>query len=210
MLSPLQFRIARLFLSLPEACHFALAGGAALVFKNEVPRSTQDLDFFGPLQEEVRSAFESLKKRLLEEGLQFQIVSSSPSFVRMIVEDPECGEEVLVDIGQDYRLREPEYTEIGPVLSTEELAADKLLALFGRAEARDFVDVFYLARKLGVAAIMQLAKEKDPGFDPYILAVEIGKLDRLPRGEFPVDDATYQELRVFFRQLRAELMDEVL
>ena len=197
-------------MSLPEACHFALAGGAALVFKNEVPRDTQDLDFFGPLQEEVRSASEGLKRRLQEEGLKFQIVSSSPSFVRAVVKDPECGEEVLVDIGQDYRLREPEYTEIGPVLCTEELAADKLLALFGRAEARDFVDVFYLARKFGITEIIQLAREKDPGFDPYILAVEIGRFSRLPRREFPVDDTTYQELQVFFCKLRAELMDEVL
>lgn len=208
MLSSLQIRIAKLFLSLPEALNFALAGGAALVFKKEVSRHTQDLDFFSPFQEEVRSASESLKRNLINAGLLFEIIRSSPSFVRMIVKDPESNEEIVVDIGNDFRLQKPDDTEIGPVLSTEELAADKLLALFGRAEARDFVDVFYLARKFSVTTILRLAKEKDIGFDPYILAIEIGKLTRLSRNEFEVDDHTFQELLVFFRNLRAELIEK--
>lgn len=35
-------------------------------------------------------------------------------------------------------------TEVGPALALDELAADNMLALFGRAEARDFVDVYRL------------------------------------------------------------------
>ncbi len=209
MLSPFQEHVARLFLGLPEAASFALAGGAALVFRSVVPRTTQDLDFFGPLRGEVTPVAERFKKRLQDDGLEFRVISASPSFVRLTVRNAS-GEEILVDIGQDYRLRAPERMEIGLVLSSEELAADKLLALFGRAEARDFVDVFYLARTFDIESITRWAREKDPGFDPYVLAVAIGRLERLPPREFDVDAATYEELVAFFRRLRGSLLGEVI
>lgn len=209
MLSAFQERIARIFLSAPEARHFALAGGGALVFKGEVQRRTHDLDFFVPLAEEVRAVAERFKALLAQEGLAFEVMRSSPAFVRMVVRAPD-GEEVLVDIGYDFRLREPDLSPIGPVLSSEELAADKLLALFGRAEARDFVDVFTLAQKFGIEAMLGWAKEKDPGFDPYVLAVMIGGMDRHPRAEFDIDDPSFEAMRDFFAALRASLIRQSL
>ena len=45
-----------------------------------------------------------------------------------------------VDLCVDHRLLPAEPSALGPVLALEELAANKLLALFDRVEARDFVD----------------------------------------------------------------------
>ncbi len=50
------------------------------------------------------------------------------------------------------------------MLSLDELAADKVLALFGRAEARDFVDVAALLPRYGWVRLCDLAAEKDTGF----------------------------------------------
>ncbi|MGQ9779062.1 MAG: nucleotidyl transferase AbiEii/AbiGii toxin family protein [Bacillota bacterium] len=205
MLSPFQKHLARLFLGLPEAANFALAGGGALVFRGETPRTTRDLDFFGPFKEEIRPVVQSFLARLRAEGIAVEVVNSSPTFARLLVRSRE-GEEVVVDIGHDYRWRKAEESEIGRVLSLEELAADKLLALFGRAEARDFVDVFFLARRFGFPIMLNWAKEKDPGFDPYRLALGIARLEELPRAEFAIDEPTYKEMRAFFRQARAELI----
>lgn len=209
MLSKLQKGLAQLFLALPEAGHFALAGGAALVFKREVPRSTRDLDFFSPVPEEVTAAAERFKLELQNRGYAFTIVSSSPAFVRLLVRDRDEQEnEVLVDIGHDFRLKEPDQTPLGAVLTTDELAADKMLALFGSAEARDFVDVFFLSRRLGVANVLAWARQKGPGFDPHVLAIMLGSFDRLPRREFEVGDAAFADMKIFFQNLRAELIDE--
>ncbi|BAS26717.1 nucleotidyl transferase AbiEii/AbiGii toxin family protein [Limnochorda pilosa] len=209
MLSPFQERLARLFLSMPEAQDFALAGGAALVFRNDVSRQTQDLDFFTPVVEEVPAVFHRFAELLAEVGLDFQVIHASPSFARLRVREP-AGEEALVDIGYDYRLMEPGETPIGRVLQVEELAADKLLALFGRAEARDFVDVYVLAARFGIDAMMSWARQKDPGFDPHVLAVMIGHLDRLRREEFDVDEQDFGALRAFFAELRASLIHQSL
>lgn len=50
----------------------------------------------------------------------------------------------LVDLAWDARLRPAQLSPYGPVLDRDELAADKVLALFGRAAPRDFVDVYRL------------------------------------------------------------------
>ena len=50
----------------------------------------------------------------------------------------------LVDLAWDARLRPAQLSPYGPVLDRDELAADKVLALFGRAAPRDFVDLYRL------------------------------------------------------------------
>lgn len=92
----------------------------------------------------------------------------------------------------------------------EELGADKLLALFGRAEARDFVDVHALARRFGVERLLALAKEKDAGFDEYVLASMLDRMVRLPRAEFDVDDRAHADLEAFVRGLRTLLIQRTL
>lgn len=201
--------MARLFLSLPEAERFALAGGAALVLRGEVDRHTEDLDFFAPGAEDVRLATSAFQQALRKAGFHFELVRSGPAFARLVVTD-EAGAQVLVDLGYDYRMRPAEPTPIGPALSVEELGADKLLALFGRAEARDFVDVHALAQRLGTDRLLALAAEKDPGFDQYVLATMLDGMSRLARSEFEVDDETFAQMQGFFREFRARLIQQTL
>jgi hypothetical protein len=97
-------------------------------------------------------------------------------------------------------------TPVGPARSPEELAVDRLLALFGRALPRDFVDVFQLQERFGIEAVLRWAPEKDAGFSAYHLAEALGRLGRLPRTEFALTDDTYDDLLCFFADLRAELI----
>ncbi len=66
----------------------------------------------------------------------------------------------------------------GPTLDPRELAGRKLIALFDRAAARDFVDVFMISRSFGKDELVSLAAEIDAGFDPQILADMIDMLRR--------------------------------
>lgn len=207
MLSRFQRRIATLFLGMPEASGFALAGGAALIFWRVVDRETIDLDFFTPVGEEITLVAERFKHVLHDEGLVFEMIRSSPAFVRMAVNDLTSNECVLVDVGHDFRLKAAVDTAIGRVVDVEELAADKLLALFGRAEARDFVDLFHLHKQLGIDRILRVAKQKDPGLDRHVLATMIARIGQLPRDEFQVDDDVFAEMKLFFERMQAQLID---
>jgi hypothetical protein len=118
-------------------------------------------------------------------------VIDSPGFTRFFVTDQL--ERTEVDLASDARLFE---TEAGPgfeLLSSEELAADKVLAVFGRAEARDYVDLMSIEPRFGLARLFELAHEKDSGFSAIVFAEMLDRFPRLRRDEFPIDDYQFEE-----------------
>ncbi len=168
-----------------------------------VNRTTRDLDFFCTDAGDLEPLRERLRTALTEVGLSTTVQESSETFVRLMVTDGD--DETFVDLASDFRLRPPVETPYGTALSLEELAADKLLALFSRAEARDFVDAYRVSNVVGFERMEELAQAKDSGFSRRYLAEMLGWFDRHDRAEFEVDEATYQKLGVWVRGLRLEL-----
>jgi hypothetical protein len=72
------------------------------------------------------------------------------------------------------------------VLHPADAVANKLCALFGRAEVRDYIDVY------GVVAdgrftgdeLLRMAAEHDPGFDPGMFAEALRAVRRVPASAF--------------------------
>jgi hypothetical protein len=96
-------------------------------------------------------------------------------------------------------------TLLGPTLAPLELAGRKLLALFGRAEARDFADVHVLAERFGEDALLIEARAADPGFDEQVLAQMMTTLDRFTDDEIPASAEVVPEIRLFFARWAEEL-----
>jgi hypothetical protein len=209
MLSPLQERLWKLMAQIPEAETVALAGGAALIVRGVVDRPTHDLDFFATSAEEVNRVLPSLEASLRNAGLEVRRIQVTDGFVRLLVASDV--ETTTVDLSWDARRFPLEQTTHGAILAEDELAGDKLLALFGRAAARDFVDVAALASRYGLERLCSLAAEKDPGFDRSILAHMLRSFDRLPRADFDVDDSEFARLRdevdTWRQQLEIEIRD---
>lgn len=192
MLSRLQEQVAGIIAGLNEAEGFALAGGAALILRGVVRRSTRDLDFFGLTTTAVDMLVPAVEDALRAAGLTVEHVQRSPGFARLLVE--RDGEVTEVDIAADARLFPAQPGRLAPTLSGEELAVDKVLAIFGRAEARDFEDLMALEPRYGFDRLCELAADKDRGFLPEVLAEMLGHFGRLRRDEFELDDARYQQL----------------
>ena len=193
MLSDLQLRVARIIAGLIEAEDFALAGGAALIVRGDVERATRDLDFFGTSPDAVDRLVPAAESALQQAGFRVDRLIDSPGFTRLVVADQL--ERTEVDLASDARLFP---TEAGPgfdLLSSEELAADKVLAVFGRAEARDYVDLMSIEPRYGLARLFELAREKDSGFSPVVFSEMLDRFARLRRDEFPIDDDRFEELR---------------
>lgn len=91
------------------------------------------------------------------------------------------------------------------MLAADELAADKMLALFGRARGRDFADVYAPLNRYSTDELLELAARKDRGFNKARFVEALSSLDRLPREDFPVDDATLARLRSRMNSWRLEL-----
>jgi Nucleotidyl transferase AbiEii toxin, Type IV TA system len=192
VLTQLQLQIASIVGNLPEADQFALAGGAALIARGDIDRLTRDLDFFGPSAADVNRVVPVVERALGDAGLSVRRVRESPGFYRLEV--MQADEVTEVDFGSDFRLLPIEQGPIGPTLAGEELAINKVLAVFGRAEARDFADLSVLTKRYGLEHLLQRAADKDPGFDRQVFTQMLERFNRLPRDEFEISDEEFQVL----------------
>ncbi|MDE0135960.1 MAG: nucleotidyl transferase AbiEii/AbiGii toxin family protein [Acidimicrobiaceae bacterium] len=202
MLTPLQQRVRSIIAGLPEADAVALGGGGALIVHGIVDRATTDLDFFSPIDVDVRIFAEATCAALEQEGLGVATERSSPEFVRLLVND---GDELSIDIGISGRAFPPVPTPQGRVLAAEDLAGDKLLALFGRAEPRDFIDVYALMGRFDVTDLYRFASDKDQGFSLEHLRDALSVFDHHPRQAFPITDPEFETLRDWVHSWRNEL-----
>ncbi len=113
---------------------------------------------------------------------------------------------MLVDLAVDSQPTRPStITVAGPAIAAEELAARKLLALFDRAEARDFVDVYALVSRYDKAALMAEARDLDAGMEDAYLAQSLRAIRRLRDDEFPPGHAPVAEIRAFVQDWANEL-----
>jgi hypothetical protein len=206
-LTEFQLGVARLFFALPESKGFLLAGGAALLAQHLSTRPTDDLDFFTtPEYGHVRAARDALEVAAQDQGWTTERIHDTDTFCRIVIRSDIA--QVLVDLAVDAPPDDPaSQTGAGPTLAPEELAGHKLLALFDRAAARDFVDVRVLAEHFGKQTLLARAAQIDAGLDTRVLADMIATLDRFADGELPVPaGSSVAELRAFYAAWRAELI----
>jgi len=130
-------------------------------------RPTHDLDFFtSPGRGEVPAARDEFIAAARALGWDLQIARDQPTFSRIQITG---ADELLVDIALDATPgHSPVASIAGPTLDPSELAGRKVIALFDRAAARDFVDVFMLSSSFGRDELLSLAAEVNASFDPQV------------------------------------------
>ncbi len=190
-LTPFQQAIARLLASHRTVDSY-LAGGAALHIEPQSKRYSNDLDYFHDSEERVASAFEADRTLLTSEGYDVDVRMHQPGYVRAII--AKGTERTKIEWAHDsaWRFMPPVKDErAGYILHPVDLAVNKVLALAGRDEARDFLDIMDLHDKtLSLGALCWAAAGKDPGFTPHAL------LDLLKRrGRYRPEDFARLRLR---------------
>jgi hypothetical protein len=148
-----------------------LAGGAAIYIEPNTTRYSNDLDYFQDSAERVAKAHEQDKRLLLDGGYQITVDLQQPGFVRARVR--KDGEATKIEWSHDSAWRflpTLRHQEYGYQLHPIDLAINKVLALVGRNEARDFIDTLHVCEKvLSLGALGWAAAGKDPGFTPLSL-----------------------------------------
>ncbi|MBI3207005.1 MAG: hypothetical protein HYZ29_36040 [Myxococcales bacterium] len=169
-LTAFQAGVARL-LSRNRTPDSYLAGGAALHIEPTSKRYSNDLDYFHDSEERVASAFAEDRALLGSEGYAVEVLLNQPGFIRAIVK--KAAGETKVEWAHDssWRFLPTVESELaGFQLHPIDLAINKLLALAGRNEPRDFIDVMEVHRSvLPLGALCWAAAGKDPGFTPPLL-----------------------------------------
>lgn len=208
-LTPEQRVVARLLFGLPEAAGYALAGGSAIVALGFVERLTRDLDAFVPASPgasvgNVANLAAALEVRLRADGWEVTEVRRHPTFCRLLV----VGDTGSLEV--DLAVDSPPMFDLVlvdgiPVLSPEDLAARKVLAVIDRAEGRDFTDLWALAHALGRETCVSLAMSLDSGIDRLAVAESFRLIERLADDELPCEPSARSLVRRDFEAWRAAL-----
>ena len=138
---------------------------------DDSPRFSQDFDFFHDIEESVVVNAQADFAALTKAGYTCKWLLQTPTFQRAIV--VADGKQLKMEWAQDSAFRffpVVEDERCGYRLHDADAAVNKLLALAGRQEVRDYVDVLYLDKNyLSLGAMAWAACGKDPGFTPDFL-----------------------------------------
>ena len=202
-----------------DSKEFYLTGGTALSLFYLKHRRSNDLDFFTNNPELILPFSYNLEEDLKKSGCQTQRQRGLHSFVEIIVK--KDGESTIIHLAQDtpFRLEAvkqfPEYPKLN-VDSLVDVATNKLLALFGRATLRDFIDIYFLINRkhFSVEELVLNSKKKDPGFDLYWLGVALERINTFNDGSAEMllllEKVDYSQMLSFFNQWREKITKELM
>ena len=206
ILTPLQNKVLEVFFNVPDLKrHFYLTGGTALAAFYLQHRLSIDLDFFTH-SAQIHDVERVVEDTFQSAGLRFQKERSSPTFRRYLIQD-ELQVDIVRDI--DCRIGVPQWTNGVMVDTPKNIAVNKVTAIYGRLEPKDYVDLYFLkpTLDLDIMELLKLAKMKDGGMDPFQWAKIISDVDTFTVLPQMVKPLTLKELQKFFHTLRNEILD---
>ena len=159
-MDPFHERLARVGLDAAASYGFALAGGYAVQAHGFLDRPSADVDLFteAGTQSAFAQAVDAVIAAYRRDGLQADAEVRTSTFARLSVSSSADG--AIVELGVDWRKNKPIHLAVGPVLHADDAVGNKVCALFGRAEVRDYIDVAAIPdARLGGEDQLPLASE---------------------------------------------------
>lgn len=161
-----------------------VAGGIALNQALRAPRRSHDIDLFHDTDQALLESWHADRRALEEAGYAIEILHDTPSFIEAGVAGTDGA--VLIQWARDSAFRFFPLIEddlLGLVLHPFDLATNKVLALVGRMEPRDWVDMVGCHDAIQpLGYLVWAACGKDPGFTPEFM-VEAAARQHYPQTE---------------------------
>lgn len=204
-----RIEIADAFFSLPESAGYAVGGGMAAVAHRVVDRWTEDIDLFCDARRVLARPLEAARALATsadERGWTIGWVRRFPDYARLSISTPRVS--LLVDIALEPADLPPVMTLLGPTLAEQDAAVGKLVALFDRAEARDFVDFFGFSQRLDPNGLLEIALIRDRGLQRDQFAERLRRVTEvLTPAQFPAEYRhRFEEIRDFYAEWRKLLI----
>lgn len=185
-LTKLQEEVLKNFFAEPIGASYFLTGGTALSGFYFYHRESIDLDLFTFENieiEPVRQIFAAIatKARL---SLDHRVATIGYHKFFLIGKK----EELKIDLVKDQKVHFGDIKSFGKIKvdSIENIGSNKITAIFGRTEAKDFIDLYLILQKklFTFQKLLQDAKKKDLGLSEFYLAhmlMEVKNLKNFPK-----------------------------
>ena len=162
-----------------------IAGAVALNVFTGGSRISRDIDLFHDTSEAVDISWHADRDLLESDGYLVKVHNERAGFVEAEVTRDE--EAVVMQWTADSAFRFfplIEHEDFGLTLHPFDLATNKVLALVGRLEARDWIDVINCHQKIQrIVCLAWAASGKDPGFSPKAILEQAGRSTRYSAAE---------------------------
>lgn len=145
-LSDLHRRLLAAVIDVGTPYPLVLTGGYAVQAHGLVERLSQDLDVATENPAPMAEIVADLEQGLAARGWQVRVIDVDALAARLMVIDPDTGEECEVDVLKEHFWTPPAQTEYGPVLAFDSVIGTKVRALADRGAVRDFIDVHAASR----------------------------------------------------------------
>ena len=162
-----------------------VAGATVLHRAPDSPRQSQDIDLFHDAEASIVDAVMRDRAVLERHGYTVALGLPQPCFQRAMISRAEHTTKIEWVFDSAFRFFpvQPD-PEFGYVLNFWDAATNKLLALAGRSELRDYLDVLHLHRNhLPLGALAWAASGKDGGLTPQFLLEEAQRNVRFPASQ---------------------------
>lgn len=176
-LTPYQHDLCKRLAERREGEESYIAGGVALNTLAGAPRISRDIDLFHDTQTALQLTWEADRIWLEQKAYSLEILRERPTYIEVVV--GQGSESVLVQWLQDSAFRffplQP-HPDFGWTLHPLDLATNKLLAMAGRLEARDWVDMITCHQSVQPLGFLAFAAcGKDPGYNPLLILDEAAR-----------------------------------
>lgn len=154
-----------------------VAGGIALNLLMKASRRSRDIDLFHDTETALRESWRLDRQSLIAAGYRLDVLRETPSFVEARV--ASGGGQTELQWVRDSAFRFFPLVEdelMGLALHPFDLATNKVLAMAGRLEVRDWIDLLQVDacfQPLGL--LVWAACGKDPGYNPSSLLATVGR-----------------------------------
>lgn len=209
----LQDRFLESFFVGPLAEHFYLTGGTALARFYFHHRESLDLDLF---TNDFGQDFAQVNQVVLGilHALELRITSQvvTDTFIQYIVANT-AGTSLKVDLVKDIPVH------FGALLvkngvrvdNLENIGSNKVLAVFGRTDAKDFIDLYWILQHTDFKFddLYRQAREKDPGLSELYLAYALQNVEKIRLFPRMVQPLPWEDVKAFFQVLARELLGRI-
>lgn len=213
ILYPHQITLLLKFFSSPFAKSFFLTGGTALSAFYLAHRESQDLDFFSLNPFDTLALRTTMQEIAGQTNSKLTIHIRSQTYHEIFLESKKEGWMQKIDIVQEQpkhfgRIQTIDNIRIDSLIN---IATNKILAIFGRFEPKDYIDLYLICTQtqLSFNKIFKLARQKDTGLSEFYFAnivADIDKIQILPKMKAAFDKNAFAQ---FYKNLSRNLLLQI-
>jgi hypothetical protein len=210
-LTPLQAGFLTRFFATETGQRFFLTGGTALAAFHLHHRLSVDLDLFTLDDLALREAGILVPQLAADLRCSIGRARQTEHLCQFLFES-KTDQSLQVDLVRDFGPQYGQRSKYGDIIvdSVENIGANKLTAILGRTEPKDFVDLYFILHAgYDFDDLLAKAREKDLGLQPFFLAGALRQVRHLRYLPVTTPPLTPSELQTFILALADRLLDRL-